>query len=787
MTTADWFNTPNGLAVPPARPGPRRDTGSPDILREAHGILSQAYSEFREHVELRENIGGFGDGSSLGARSWNAEGSFGEQGFSAGAAEEVLRSLAEYLTTIQGGFYGSQYGYGYGSSSLQVGDVVKQISSLIWVFPEYNPLIKQMCVVRSLYVFGQGFEVRGESKRKKKARIRLLQEARLQKEIDAQVNAQISSTPDPGDETGAMNGNGSNGSNGGGPDMARNALFQKYGATGQGSSQPKGRREQMREEIEVAERAGPMNLYMLMESYAERYEVDVDELINRWSSAAPSANFLESVIQARANVLGQPVEELVEAYSGAGGGQQGARMSTGSQYRLLGSDKESPIAECVRELWEDACNMDRFCSVESAQRADQQKMIEGNLPIVMRSKGKGKTPELMVWPTYALNSVIHDDLSDGTGAPLGYMVNVGSTQGEAGTRSGQVVYPDMVSDNVPRLRMVMDRHGRDYEGYEIDENYRVLHLKEWGPVWRGFGLPGIMASLNSASRYMSYTAEWVVMQRIWRTYALLITGQGNNRQLNQIQSNYANRLNGLFSGAVGTETNSATGLSGVAPMAQAAISGMNPAGIGGTRIEPLRTAGSTDPPAMGREIRLLGEMGVGLPDNMFSDTNVGTMSRADVLERNTHLQFLSAQQGYARAFKVISRCAVKFRLGDESLDDVDIVVTWPAMVTPSTIEQAGTILQMFQGNLIPHKLAVEEALKLLKREDMHEHMQILFPRDEDGMEFYQDMQMAMMPGPGQMGGPAGGPSPGGDPNNPLAAVESLLLDNEWLGRDLIYG
>ena len=163
------------------------------------------------------------------------------------------------------------------------------------------------------------------------------------------------------------------------------------------------------------------------------------------------------------------------------------------------------------------------------------------------------------------------------------------------------------------------------------------------------------------------------------------------------------------------------------------------------------------------------------------------MSRADVLERNTHLQFLSAQQGYARAFKVISRCAVKFRLGEDYLKDTDVIVTWPAMVTPSTIEQAGTILQLFQGNLIPHKLAVEEALKLLKREDMHEYMQILFPRDEDGIEFYEDMQMAMLPGPGGMGGPGGGPSPGGDPNNPLAAVESLLLDNEWLGLDPIMG
>ena len=61
---------------------------------------------------------------------------------------------------------------------------------------------------------------------------------------------------------------------------------------------------------------------------------------------------------------------------------------------------------------------------------------------------------------------------------------------------------------------------------------------------------------------------------------------------------------------------------------------------------------------------------------------------------------------------------------------------------------------------------------------MHEIMQVMFPRDEDGFELYSDMQAEMMPGPGRWADPEAGPVPGGDPNNPLAAMESLLLDNE---------
>ena len=126
MVNANWLNTPGGLIVPPERRGPSsEDVRQQAVLREALGIFHSAVDEFRESAELKENIGGYGNGATLGAQSWNLESQFGEKGFSSGAAEEVLRSLSEYLTTIQGGFYGSQYGYGYGTGSLQVGDVVK--------------------------------------------------------------------------------------------------------------------------------------------------------------------------------------------------------------------------------------------------------------------------------------------------------------------------------------------------------------------------------------------------------------------------------------------------------------------------------------------------------------------------------------------------------------------------------------------------------------------------------------------------------------------------------------
>ena len=171
-------------------------------------------------------------------------------------------------------------------------------------------------------------------------------------------------------------------------------------------------------------------------------------------------------------------------------------------------------------------------------------------------------------------------------------------------------------------------------------------------------------------------------------------------------------------------------------------------------------------------------MGVGYPDNMFSDTNTGTMSRADVLERNTHLRFMQTQQRYTNIFKTVSRCVVRMQLGDDAVEDTDIIVTWPRIVQPPPMEMAGVLIQLYQGDGIPKKILVEESLKMLNRADRHEIMQMLFPSDEDGMELKSDSDLDMM---GQMNaGQPGQPVEPSDPNNPLAGIESAW-DDEFYG------
>lgn len=66
---------------------------------------------------------------------------------------------------------------------------------------------------------------------------------------------------------------------------------------------------------------------------------------------------------------------------------------------------------------------------------------------------------------------------------------------------------------------------------------------------------------------------------------------------------------------------------------------------------------------------------------------------------------------------------------------------FPQIVTPSTAEQAGTLVTMYNGDGIPKRLFVEECLRLLKRPDLEQVMQMLFPGDGDGMELKTEADM----------------------------------------------
>ena len=716
MPEENWNERPSGILMPPPKPEAR-----PRVYEEyPPGLVEAVRQEFDGAIgNLMESVSSAQlNAGALGLEEYHREYEFGEGGYGRhGPMEEVLRLISERLTHISGRLYGGVYGFGYGGvTESELGDILRQLSAIMWVFPEYNPLIKQLVAIRPNYVFGQGFDIIGESKRRKKQKMKLIQERRAEMQLQRQqqMQAMQQMAMDPSGQGGqqGQGGGGQQRQQGYSPvSMGADAMMQRNGRSGRAPSTP-------------GARAGRQN--PRRESLSE----------NDPANSNPASTELPNT-----------------------------------------PEEESNQAKTVREFWEDPCTRDRFASIKSLMRVDIQSQVEGNVFIVLRSHGEGKMPTISVWPTHSMQSLVMDDLEQGSGIELGYVVqppNQNQISVTSGTTEGtRVVYPSMVADDVPRLKQVLSRYQRFH--WQVDESVRVYHLKEWGPVWRGYGLPSILAALIPASRYSSFTAEWAIIQRVLRTYAILVTGYGNNKGLSQIGANYAEKLSGVF-GANSYGDLPGTGANRTPPVGMAALTGMSPTGLQGTQIQPIRTAGSTDPPQMSREFKLQAEMSMGYPDNMFSDTSVGTMSRADVLERNTHLIFLAQQQEYTQIFTIISKCVVKMQLGENAAKDTDIIVSWPPIVMPAKMEQAGTLIQLYQADGIPKRLFVDEALKLLNRADRHEVLQMLFPTDEDGMELKSDSDLDML-GQAQTGQP-GSPI---EPNDAMAALESMFDTGRYFG------
>ena len=250
MAEENWLPSSSGaLIVPPSAP---REIHSTYFVRERERIMEEVRQEFDGAIgNLQEQIGPQGNAQALGLSGFGDE-VFGDGGFwgRGGPQEEVLRLLAERLTQISGRLYGGMFGFGYGGQTeSELGDIIRQLAALMWVFPEYNPMIKQMVDIRPLYVFGQGFDVVGESKRKKRQQMRKIHERRLELQMQAQANmaamngAGMDSDGMGGDLLNPSNSSPSQNGNGSGPGyspggMARDAANQRSSRPGRAQSTP---------------------------------------------------------------------------------------------------------------------------------------------------------------------------------------------------------------------------------------------------------------------------------------------------------------------------------------------------------------------------------------------------------------------------------------------------------------------------------------------------------------------------------------------------------------------
>ena len=241
-----WGQSDVGLFVPPAKPV--QGKWPKELVEEVEGFYDGVVGNLLEQISSAQA------GVGLGLEEYQRDQDLGEFfGKFRGPAEQVLRMLAERMVQLSNRVYAGQYGYGYGGiNDSEVGDVTRQISLMMWVFPELNPMVKQMVEIRPDYVFGQGVDIRGESKKRKKQKMRAIIQKRAQmQELQQQQAQAMANMGEPG----------SNGSQAGydPASMGRDSMFQANGASGHAPSTPgpnAGRNNPRREELQETTLAG---------------------------------------------------------------------------------------------------------------------------------------------------------------------------------------------------------------------------------------------------------------------------------------------------------------------------------------------------------------------------------------------------------------------------------------------------------------------------------------------------------------------------------------------------
>ena len=150
------------------------------IVEDSVSRLGEGAAAYQESMQS--------DAQGLGVTAWE-----NDQLFSGGVPtqgnviSQVMEQLNRYVSATIVGIYGGHFGTEFSAADDRMNEqhqALRRLVNLLRVFPMFNPTIKRMIEIRTLYALGSGFSIRGESISKKKERIRMQHELRQQQMAD---------------------------------------------------------------------------------------------------------------------------------------------------------------------------------------------------------------------------------------------------------------------------------------------------------------------------------------------------------------------------------------------------------------------------------------------------------------------------------------------------------------------------------------------------------------------------------------------------------------------------
>lgn len=311
-------------------------------------------------------------------------------------------------------------------------------------------------------------------------------------------------------------------------------------------------------------------------------------------------------------------------------------------------------------------------------------------------------------------------------------------------------------------------------GHKINWDVPVKHLKGGAiPKWK-FGCPLVYAAINDARAYVDFLKDWCTIQRMLTRFSWDLEQPGGAQAIGTASTAFSTTLG-----------NSGTSIEQNPPPTVGAAFVRSP----GTKLTPMKTAGSIDSPEQARRVLLQVAAAFGLPETFFGDASTGSLATAQSLDRPTELKFLAEQELWRETiidvFLYVLQNSVrapkgKLReaFGDKKTrfiaakeapkkkaanGDISVIVKFPAILEHdiaqmvTAIVQAGTMGGFQPAGTIPLK---ELALALMAEVGIEDP-------EERFNEMYPDYDAKVGNGDGQPEQDAGTPdTPGGAPGAP---------------------
>lgn len=157
-----------------------------------------------------------------------------------------------------------------------------------------------------------------------------------------------------------------------------------------------------------------------------------------------------------------------------------------------------------------------------------------------------------------------------------------------------------------------------------------------------WGIPEFYAAIDWARGYKEFLEGWSAIQSIFRGFAFQANTDGGQKKIEAVK----NALQTSISTGNISETN---------PAPQ---TGSTFVGGANTKLQSIKTAGSTEGPEEARRLFLMAVMVFGAPETMYGDASVGTLATATALDRPTELKFKLAQERWKVFLRNITEYAV---------------------------------------------------------------------------------------------------------------------------------